>query len=51
MAYGHAATDDLKSGMLDFLAACEKKQPGEEVKAWAELAHALFCSKEFIFVP
>jgi hypothetical protein len=51
MAYGHVATDDLKSGMLDFLAACEKKQPGEEVKAWTELAHALFCSKEFIFVP
>ena len=51
MAYGNAATDDLKSGMLEFLTACEKKQPGEEVKAWAELAHALFCSKEFIFVP
>lgn len=51
MAYGHAATNDLKSGMLDFLTACEKKQPGEEAKAWTELAHALFCSKEFIFVP
>jgi hypothetical protein len=23
----------------------------EEKKAWSELAHALFCSKEFIFVP
>ena len=51
MAYGHAATDDMRSGMLGFLTACEKIQPGEEVKTWEELAHALFCSKEFIFVP
>ena len=51
MVYGHVATYELQLGLLDYLINFERNNRGDENKAWTEIAHALFCSKEFIFVP
>ena len=47
-AFSRNPTADEKTIALHFV---QEQSSTDEKKAWTELAHALFCSKEFIFVP
>lgn len=47
-AFGRKPTTEEQQIAQRFI---EEQKGVEEKKAWTELAHALFCSKEFIFVP
>lgn len=51
MAYGHQPSQQMSSDLLAFAEECSRNNGGDELRAWTEIAHALFCSKEFIFVP
>lgn len=46
-AFARVPGDEEKELAFQFLA----EQQGNENSAWTELAHALFCSKEFLFIP
>lgn len=51
MAYTRSATKDELQLAQEFLGEQMKQHQHHEQKAWAELAHAVFCSKEFFFIP
>lgn len=51
MAYGHPPSQALLKNVKEYLTVIEKNNISEETKAWTGIAHALFCSKEFIYLP
>ena len=51
-AFGREPTADETSACLDFVEtqAARYKTTPDDVKPWADLAHTLFNTKEFIYV-